>query len=189
MQTKLPKNALRKGAIVGAISAAVILAATASLRFAPPSFAHDKNNIQVAQLVQPPSVNGDCNIIGNGNSVQGGINCPKFGPNPPKFEIGEQTIKPRNDGTFDLIVMTNLSSQTLVKLLYVSAEGDDVLGFEFEPGMSGVSSNWYGKMDDTGAKALGYSNPQSGPYILTIHTSQRPSPTSGIRIRYDVIPN
>ena len=189
MQTKLPKNALRKGAIIGTISAAVVLAVTASLRFALPSSAKDKNNIQVAQLLQPPNVNGDCNIIGNGNSVQGGINCPRVGPNPPKFEIGEQMIKSRNDGTFDLVVMPNLSSQTLVKLLYVSVEGADVLGFEFEPGMSGVSSNWYGKMEDTGAKALGYSNPQPGPYLLTIHTSQRPSPASGIRIRYDVIPN
>jgi hypothetical protein len=196
MQTKLPKNALRNGAIAGSISAVVVLVVTASLRLALPSLATEakpKDNpsahIQIAQLLQPPTINGDCNVIGSGNSIQGGINCPRYGPNPPKFELGQQTIKPRSDGTFDLVVMTNFSSQTLVKLLYVSVEGPDMLDFQFEPEMSGVSSNWYGTMNDDGAKALGYQNPQPGPYVITIHTKTQPTAASRISIRWEVVQN
>jgi hypothetical protein len=193
MQTKLPKNALRNGAIAGSIIAAVVLAVTASLRFALPSLAHDATeskpkdypfeHIQIAQ-VQSPNINGDCNIVGSGNSIQGGINCPKVQPNPPKIEFGQQTVTRRNDGTYEMTVAANLSSQVPVSLMYVSVEGSDVLDFNIEPGMGGAFSYWYGKMDDNGAKALGFTNPQIGAYVLKIHTAVPPSPNS-FRVRWD----
>jgi hypothetical protein len=193
MQIKLPRHAIIKGAITGAAVAIVVVAIAAGLRFVfPPSLAAQDDpsgHIQIAQLIQSPTVNGDCNVTGSGNTINGGINCPKAGPNPPTFEIGEQTLKPRVDGTFDLVVTTNLKSQTMVQLLYVSVDGADVLSFDFQPQMGGAYAYWYGKMNDTGAKALGFTNPQPGPYLLTIHTSKKPAPANGINIRYNIVPN
>jgi hypothetical protein len=194
MQIKLPKGAIGKGAAIGGIAAILVLAISGILRATLPSSAGENANnpldhVHVAQLVQSPTVNGDCNVVGNSNSIQGGINCPKFGPNPPAFEIGDQNVKPRPDGTFDLVISTNLKSQTLVKLVYVSVEGPDVLDFDFRPAMTGMFASWYGKMDDDGAKALGWTNPQPGPYIITIHTSKSPSAASKINLRYNVVPN
>jgi hypothetical protein len=191
MQIKLPKGAIRKGAIVGGTAAIVVLAITASLRlmFPPTLAAQDKPNgnpsanIQIAQ-VQSPNVNGDCNVIGSGNSIQGGINCPKVQPNPPTVQFGQPTVKQRADGTYDLTVEANLVSQTPTSLLIVSAEGSGVLDFQFEPGMSGQFNNWYGKMDDNGAKALGFTNPQIGRYILTVHTATAPTPAN-VTVRWN----
>jgi hypothetical protein len=192
MQIKLQKRALHKSAVAGMVVAAFVCVVVGGLRLTFPVDAAQNtqlDHIQIAQLVQSPTVSGDCNIIGSGNSITGGINCPKMGPNPPKFEIGQQTIRPRSDGTFDLVVMTSLSSQTLVQLLYVSVEGPDVIDFNFEPGMGGVFNNWYGTMNDDGAKALGYQNPQPGSYILTVHTKTQPSLASKINVRWNVVPN
>jgi len=152
----------------------------------PPANAREGPSFKMAQA---PSVNGDCNVVGSGNSVTGGINCPKIvQPNPATFTLGAHTITPKPDGTFELVISTELVSQILVKLLYVSVTGPYVTDFDIQPRMSGMFANWNGKMDDDGARAQGFSNPQPGSYEIIVHTSKMPTPQD-ISIRYNVVSN
>jgi hypothetical protein len=114
--------------------------------------------------------------IGNNTIVQ---------PNPATFTFGAHTITPRPDGTFEIVVSSELVSQTLVKLLYVSVTGPHVTDFDFQPRMGGAFSYWYGTMNDNGAKARGFNNPQPGAYEIIVHTSKVPTPND-ISIRYNI---
>jgi hypothetical protein len=162
---------------------------SAYLAFNPPASAKGTESSAPFNVAQAPSVNGDCNVVGNGNSISGGINCPKIAqPNPATLKFGAHTITPRADGTFELVVSTELVSQTLVKLFYVSVTGPYVIDFDFQPKMTGMFANWNGKMNDNGAKALGFTNPQPGDYAIIVHTSKLPT-TQDISIRYNIEPN
>lgn len=137
-----------------------------------------------AKPSNPPSPGKNSPTINAGGNVTiGHIGDITTQPNPPKVEFGQDSVTQRNDGTYDSTIPIILSSQMPVSLLYVSVAGPNVLDFKFEPGMSGVASYWYGKMDDNGAKALGFTNPQIGRYLLTVHTATVPTP-SNLRVRW-----
>lgn len=134
---------------------------------------------------KPPNVMGD--VINNqGIVTQGQIgNNTIVQPNPATFNLGAYTTTPRPDGTFEVVISTELVSQILVKLLYVSVTGPSVTDFEFKPRMGGAFSYWYGKMNDNGARAIGFNNPQPGAYAIIVHTSRVPAPND-ISIRYNI---
>ena len=132
---------------------------------------------------KPPNVMGDVNN-NQGIVTQGQIgNNTIVQPNPATFTFGAHTVRPRPDGTFEIVVSSELVSQTLVKLLCVSVTGPHVTDFDFQARMSGVFSYYYGRMTDNGAKTRGFNNPQPGAYAITVHTSKAPT-LNDISIRY-----